>query len=221
MANSSAAPSATRRRSRARTKRVRRDRRGAAAASRRSFASSPACSNPTAEASPSQSRPGTQMVFQDAGASLTPWLTIGEQIRERAVAAGMPKNQRNARVDTALERVGLPASIQRKADATVRRSTPASRPRPSDRDPTSDTALRRADKLARRLARRHRTQSDRPTPRRTGDGYAIRNPRPRGRTLRVRSNRSHVPRPDRGNRRPPRRSPKPPSTRTPRHCSPR
>ena len=32
------------------------------------------------------------MVFQDAGASLTPWLTIGEQIRERAVATGTPEN---------------------------------------------------------------------------------------------------------------------------------
>jgi peptide/nickel transport system ATP-binding protein len=50
-----------------------------------------------------------QMVFQDAGASLTPWLSVGELIGERL--HGMSRAQRRDVVTGALERVGLPAEL--------------------------------------------------------------------------------------------------------------
>jgi peptide/nickel transport system ATP-binding protein len=49
------------------------------------------------------------MVFQDAGASLTPWLSVGELIAERL--RGMSRAQRRDTVADALERVGLPADL--------------------------------------------------------------------------------------------------------------
>ena len=52
-----------------------------------------------------------QMVFQDAGASLTPWLSVGELISERLRGSGMSRAQRRAAVDEVLARVGLPAEI--------------------------------------------------------------------------------------------------------------
>jgi peptide/nickel transport system ATP-binding protein len=48
-----------------------------------------------------------QMVFQDAGASLTPWLSVGEQIMERLRSADVPRSESGARLREALERVGL------------------------------------------------------------------------------------------------------------------
>jgi peptide/nickel transport system ATP-binding protein len=50
-----------------------------------------------------------QLVFQDAGASLTPWMAIGDQIAERLAALGVPREERRARVLATLEAVGLPA----------------------------------------------------------------------------------------------------------------
>ena len=50
-----------------------------------------------------------QMVFQDAVASLTPWLTISELVSERV--RDRPRFERRALTARALERVGLPASI--------------------------------------------------------------------------------------------------------------
>jgi peptide/nickel transport system ATP-binding protein len=54
-----------------------------------------------------------QLVFQDAGASLTPWLTIGTQIEERLAALAVPRTQRAARVQATLDAVGLPAEAAR------------------------------------------------------------------------------------------------------------
>jgi peptide/nickel transport system ATP-binding protein len=48
-----------------------------------------------------------QVVFQDAAASLTPWLTIGEQISERLRPMALDTAARNARVAEALTDVGL------------------------------------------------------------------------------------------------------------------
>ena len=48
-----------------------------------------------------------QVVFQDAVASLTPWLTIGEQIAERLRKLGLDAAARHARVAEALTDVGL------------------------------------------------------------------------------------------------------------------
>jgi peptide/nickel transport system ATP-binding protein len=52
-----------------------------------------------------------QMVFQDAGASLTPWLSIGELISERLRRNGMSRSQRQDAVAEVLQRVGLPLDI--------------------------------------------------------------------------------------------------------------
>src|SRR6478672_5680336 len=52
-----------------------------------------------------------QMVFQDAGASLTPWLSVGELIAERLRGTGMSRSQRQDAVAEVLQRVGLPLDI--------------------------------------------------------------------------------------------------------------
>jgi len=52
-----------------------------------------------------------QMVFQDAGASLTPWLTVGELIGERLRSEGLGRAERDARVLESLRLVGLPAEV--------------------------------------------------------------------------------------------------------------
>jgi len=48
-----------------------------------------------------------QVVFQDAVAALTPWLTIGEQIGDRLRKLGLSRAVRQLRVAEALQRVGL------------------------------------------------------------------------------------------------------------------
>ncbi len=50
-----------------------------------------------------------QMVFQDAGASLTPWMTVGELIGARLKKTG--RKERAERVREALASVGLPADV--------------------------------------------------------------------------------------------------------------
>jgi peptide/nickel transport system ATP-binding protein len=52
-----------------------------------------------------------QMVFQDAGASLTPWLKVGELVGERLRAEGVPRAERADKVRDALALVGLPAEV--------------------------------------------------------------------------------------------------------------
>jgi peptide/nickel transport system ATP-binding protein len=54
-----------------------------------------------------------QMVFQDAGASLTPWLTAEQLVGERLRAAGLRSAERSARIDEAMRLVGLPVSMRR------------------------------------------------------------------------------------------------------------
>lgn len=54
---------------------------------------------------PNTRRP--QLVFQDAGSSLTPWLTLGTQIEERLERRGLSRHQRQERVTELLGLVGL------------------------------------------------------------------------------------------------------------------
>ena len=49
----------------------------------------------------------TQMVFQDAGASLTPWLTVGELLQDRLRVTKVSASERTERVAAALRTVGL------------------------------------------------------------------------------------------------------------------
>ncbi|MDQ6797434.1 MAG: ATP-binding cassette domain-containing protein, partial [Actinomycetota bacterium] len=56
-----------------------------------------------------------QLVFQDAGASLTPWLTVGELLEERLRAEGISGRERAERIVDALGLVGLaPETARRK-----------------------------------------------------------------------------------------------------------
>jgi peptide/nickel transport system ATP-binding protein len=48
-----------------------------------------------------------QVIFQDARGSLTPWLTIGEQIGERLRPLSLSRSERAIRVASALKHVGL------------------------------------------------------------------------------------------------------------------
>jgi peptide/nickel transport system ATP-binding protein len=52
-----------------------------------------------------------QLVFQDAGASLTPWMTVGELLDERLRAEGLSGSERRRRIIDALGVVGLPAEV--------------------------------------------------------------------------------------------------------------
>jgi peptide/nickel transport system ATP-binding protein len=52
-----------------------------------------------------------QMVYQDAYASLTPWLTVGELVGERLRRTGIRRPERRARVADALRLVGLSPAI--------------------------------------------------------------------------------------------------------------
>jgi peptide/nickel transport system ATP-binding protein len=52
-----------------------------------------------------------QLIFQDAGASLTPWMPVGAQISERLATLNVPREERAARVAGTLESVGLPAEV--------------------------------------------------------------------------------------------------------------
>jgi peptide/nickel transport system ATP-binding protein len=51
-----------------------------------------------------------QMVFQDPGASLTPWLTVGELLTERLRRTVSNRAARRARITQTLEMIGLPES---------------------------------------------------------------------------------------------------------------
>jgi peptide/nickel transport system ATP-binding protein len=53
----------------------------------------------------------TQMVFQDAGSSLTPWLTVGSMLTERLRHQGVSAAERKAQALRALERSGLPHTV--------------------------------------------------------------------------------------------------------------
>ncbi len=52
-----------------------------------------------------------QMVFQDAGSSLTPWLTVGSQLRERLRPLKLSRGAVDARVSETLEVIGLPEAV--------------------------------------------------------------------------------------------------------------
>jgi peptide/nickel transport system ATP-binding protein len=52
-----------------------------------------------------------QMIFQDAGSSLTPWLSVGEIVGERLRGKRLDHRERNERAIAALALVGLPAWV--------------------------------------------------------------------------------------------------------------
>ncbi len=54
---------------------------------------------------------GVQMIFQDAGSSLTPWLSVGETLTERLLPLRLDRAGRAARVAAALDAVGLSGSL--------------------------------------------------------------------------------------------------------------
>ncbi|WP_044439455.1 ATP-binding cassette domain-containing protein [Agreia bicolorata] len=64
---------------------------------------------------------GPQMIFQDAGSSLTPWLTVGELLGERLRAAvpGITRPQIDRQIAETLERVGLSPEVARVRGASL------------------------------------------------------------------------------------------------------
>jgi len=52
-----------------------------------------------------------QVIFQDAGASLTPWLSAGEQVADRLRPLGLDAAERRRRVEEAFSLVGLPGHL--------------------------------------------------------------------------------------------------------------
>jgi peptide/nickel transport system ATP-binding protein len=54
-----------------------------------------------------------QMIFQNALASLTPWLTVRELVGERLAGRGVGRREVDRRVEEALRRVGLPTRVAR------------------------------------------------------------------------------------------------------------
>ena len=54
-----------------------------------------------------------QLVFQDAGSSLTPWLKVGPQIEERLERRRFPRGKRAARISEVLNLVGLDERVAR------------------------------------------------------------------------------------------------------------
>jgi peptide/nickel transport system ATP-binding protein len=57
------------------------------------------------------SRDRPQVIFQDARGSLTPWLTLGEQIGERLRPLSLSRSARAMKVATALQQVGLDTQL--------------------------------------------------------------------------------------------------------------
>lgn len=54
---------------------------------------------------------GAQMVFQDAGSSLTPWLTVGDILRERLRPLKLDRAATARRIGDSLEAIGLPEAV--------------------------------------------------------------------------------------------------------------
>ncbi len=54
-----------------------------------------------------------QIVYQDAGASLTPWLTVGELLEERIGFRGVPRRDRREKVAAVLGQLGLSEDLAR------------------------------------------------------------------------------------------------------------
>ena len=52
-----------------------------------------------------------QVVFQDAVSALTPWLTVGEQIRDRLRPLGLDRTEQNRRMAEALQLVGVDPAL--------------------------------------------------------------------------------------------------------------
>ncbi|HEX3713438.1 MAG TPA: ABC transporter ATP-binding protein [Trebonia sp.] len=61
----------------------------------------------------------TQMVFQDAGSSLTPWLSVESLLRERLRPLELGRADQARRVAEALEAMGLPAEVAKRRPAEL------------------------------------------------------------------------------------------------------
>lgn len=87
-----------------------------------------------------------QVIFQDARGSLTPWLSIGEQIAERLRPLRLSLTERESRVRAALMQVGLSPSLAgaRAADLSGGQCQRAALARAIVIPPSSCSATRRS-----------------------------------------------------------------------------
>ena len=165
---------------------------------------------------------GPQMVFQDAGSSLTPWLSIGETLGERLRPLKLSRGEVRDRVIEALAAVDLPPEV---ANARPGELSGGQRQRigagARDDDPAVGPPVRRTDQRAGRVAGQERAGTHPGSQGEDRDDRAVRHPRSGRRTPHGRSHRRDASGPHR--RAGPRRtawSPNPASP-TPAPCSPR
>ena len=101
-------------------------------------------------------RGGTQMIFQDAGSSLTPWMSVGETLTERLRPTRPSRAEARRSVAEALDRVGLAATVTGARPGELsggQRQRVARSPR--HHRPARRAALRRAHQCAGRLLGPH------------------------------------------------------------------
>lgn len=66
---------------------------------------------PTSGSALRKSDSAPKMVFQDAGSSLTPWMSVGDILKESLWASNLTKSVKSERVAEALNKVGLSSSV--------------------------------------------------------------------------------------------------------------
>ena len=86
-------------------------------------------------------------VFQDY--ALFPHMTVAENVAYGLRVKGVPRRDREARVEDVLRRMRLPGRRQAQAGPALRRPAPAGRARPRARQPARGAAARRAARRAR------------------------------------------------------------------------
>ena len=139
-----------------------------------------------------------QLVYQDAGSSLTPWRSVGSQVEERLRARGVPRTERPGLTAELLARVGLDQRAARVAGARALGWTaPAGRHRPGPGRRAADARVRRTRQRARRVPGRARARPHRRAPPHARAVGAARHARPRRGALPRRRGGRDVPRADR------------------------
>ena len=124
--------------------------------SRPCCASSPGWSKPTSGSVTLTGTGGPQMVFQDAGSSLTPWMSVGETLAERLRPLSWTARDVRERVTAALAAVACRRGRRGPPRRTVRRAAATRRAGPRHHHPARGAAVRRAHQRAGRVAGQER-----------------------------------------------------------------
>ena len=115
-------------------------------------------------------------VFQDY--ALFPHMSVGENVSYGLRVARVPKDERARRRDEALGDGAALRLRRAQAERALRRTAPAGRARPGDRQPPQGAAARRAARRSRPEASRADADRAEDDPGRGGDHLRLRHPRP-------------------------------------------